>query len=506
MLTFFPKPYPDELLYSIIARYHVWSGNDEISDTMEQLFDNRRERATLLIPKHLQRLAEKTKKYGLNYETLLFEHTIFPFVTCFLNRDSFYTVLTCVNNIDQKESLFYVYRHSLCPRYLRYCSLCVRDDRDNYGEGYWHRKHQTYGVVMCDKHKCYLKESEIEILDNRNNRYIALELLNELDDNSEQKDVSGCRIELQIANDVEYIYRNHEFIRKLMWEKHFEIRETTIDLLFNRDLATKKGLVKIDRLRHEFQVSYSSTQLKQLLTDFNDDKKSDWLIALCRGGQNTVVPIRFILFADFLAGSIESYIKVLSEQKPFIDRKKKVFQPPDGYEAKLVQYRRRWINAWKRNPNGCRFDLVKADRPAYTWLRRHDNEWMLNNSPHTKKPQGTITCKDWVKVDNELEGTIIDAVNYIKKLGGKPERITKTNICRYMKQRYTIEKNYKLLPSTMHKIEQYIESTSEYRLRKIEWAKIELENEGKPAIPWLILRKAGIRDKDWSMFRDLFTS
>lgn len=506
VLSFFPKPYPDELLYSIIARYHIWSGNNEISDTMEQLFDNRRERATVLIPKHLKHLAEKTKKFGLDFEALLYEHTVYPFVTCFLSKASFNNVFSKVKGSNQKEIGFNVYRHYLCPRYLNYCPLCLRDDRNKYGEAYWHRMHQSFGITMCCKHNCRLVESEIEILDSRNNRYIALELLSGLNCDSKPGDLSRSGIELQIAKDVEYIYQNHEFIRNILWEKHSEQREATIALLFNRNLATKKGLVKIDRLIHEFQSRYNSDQMKLLMDEMNNNKKCNWLISLCRGSSNAVVPIRYLLFADFIIGSLESYIKMINEQQQFIDRGKEAFQPPIRFEEKLVQYRNRWLEAREKQPNCCRFDLVKADHPAYTWLRRHDNEWMINNSPPAKKPHGTIIFKDWDKIDKQLEVMVQDAVIHIKDIKGKPERITKANILRHMEQENIIERNYKLLPCTINTIEQYIESTYDYQIRKIDWAIDELKREENPAIPWLTLRKAGIRDKDWYKFRHLFTS
>lgn len=288
MLTFFPKPYPDELLYSIIARYHVWSGNCKMTDTMEQLFDNREERANLFIPKKLQSLAKKTSKFGLDNETLLYEYTIFPLVTCFLKKASFERMTDIVNNIDQieKSSSIFIYKNSLYPRYIRYCPLCIRDDRYNYGEAYWHRKHQLYGMEMCDKHRCRLKESGIEASDRRNNiniRFIALELLNDITDTLEHEDVSKYRIEMQIAYDVDYIYKNHEFIRNILWEKHNLIRETTINILFKRGLATKKGLVKKRELFNEFQNIYSPTLIKQFLVGLDNNKRS-WLIPFYREG------------------------------------------------------------------------------------------------------------------------------------------------------------------------------------------------------------------------------
>ena len=39
MLGSFPTPYPDELLYSVVARYHIRSGNKSFRQTHEELFE-----------------------------------------------------------------------------------------------------------------------------------------------------------------------------------------------------------------------------------------------------------------------------------------------------------------------------------------------------------------------------------------------------------------------------------------------------------------------------------
>ena len=38
MLQYFPTPYPDELWYSILGRYHVRSGNQNSATTLRELF------------------------------------------------------------------------------------------------------------------------------------------------------------------------------------------------------------------------------------------------------------------------------------------------------------------------------------------------------------------------------------------------------------------------------------------------------------------------------------
>ena len=101
-----------------------------MSDTMEQLFENRREKATLLIPKHLKRLAEKTLDFGLNYEILLYKHIIFPLITCLLDKDSFdYTLLNAMDE-NRKGFSFCINSHYIYPRFLKYCPYCIIDDRD----------------------------------------------------------------------------------------------------------------------------------------------------------------------------------------------------------------------------------------------------------------------------------------------------------------------------------------------------------------------------------------
>ncbi|MBE5967940.1 MAG: hypothetical protein E7255_13415 [Lachnospiraceae bacterium] len=504
MLTFFPKPYPDELLYSIIARYHIWSGNDSYSDTMEQLFDYRLERFTILIPKHLPRLAEKTSEFGLDYETLLYQHTMFPLATCFFSKSSFDNILENTKNIDQNEKSYSLCNQNLIPKYLRYCPFCIRDDRDNFGEAYWHRKHQSYGVEMCDKHKCRLVISGIEAKERRGNRYIALETLGDQTDTFDLEDKSEYKVEMQIAYDIDYIYKNYKFIRNLMWKKNNLIKEATIALLFERDLATKKGFVRKSKLRQEFQSRYNSLELKQLMELLDQNPRLNWLTNLCNG-QNTVVPIRFILFADFLAGSMEHFVSIINEQEPFIDRKKETYRTPIEYEKKLVLYRRRWLDAWNRNPNSCRHDLIKSDKAAYTWLYRYDNEWLLNNSPQLKKPNGRIATIDWTQIDQEFESMVDDAVYHIMNLAGKPVRVNRSSISHYLQKSDYIAANYKKLPNTIHKIEQYTESLDNYLLRKIEWVRSELEKEGKPATPYIILNKAGISYKDFKEFRHLIT-
>ena len=50
MLSSFPNPYPDEILYSTVARYHQRSGNILFRQTVEELFGDRSAHSAVVLP------------------------------------------------------------------------------------------------------------------------------------------------------------------------------------------------------------------------------------------------------------------------------------------------------------------------------------------------------------------------------------------------------------------------------------------------------------------------
>lgn len=100
MLPFFTNPYPDELLYSAIARYHFYSGNLDCKDTLEELFDSRSVIPSMEIGSHLTNLVEKLgPQYSVEY--LLANHTIYPYYASFLSKQRQMEILEDVKNNGQ---------------------------------------------------------------------------------------------------------------------------------------------------------------------------------------------------------------------------------------------------------------------------------------------------------------------------------------------------------------------------------------------------------------------
>lgn len=55
---------------------------------------------------------------------------------------------------------------------LHYCKDCLNEQFINYGEGYWCRKFQIPGNMICTKHKKYLSRHPINIVEGASNKLL----------------------------------------------------------------------------------------------------------------------------------------------------------------------------------------------------------------------------------------------------------------------------------------------------------------------------------------------
>ena len=162
MISYFPTIYPDELVYSWFCRYYVHSGFFSSKSAMQELYCKRSDNPSKefignLNPGAMERIA---KMYPL--DKLVLEHTMYPQYARFIPLEQKKTALYRLghDNCDAHH-LFCVLPRSEGEQYLRFCPLCAEDDRETYGEAYWHRKHQIRNMSVCTKHKCRLVESSV---------------------------------------------------------------------------------------------------------------------------------------------------------------------------------------------------------------------------------------------------------------------------------------------------------------------------------------------------------
>lgn len=165
MIALFPSFYPDELVYSLLARYYQRSGYIRYIFAAEDLLQAKTSRpdiefVNLYTPAALQMITRE-----MTMEQVIEKHTMFPYYGRFLPLERKKKGLEALVSMDvnSKNLLAIPKRKSPCNRYLRYCPECVKQDRGNYGETYWHRIHQMTEVNICPIHKCFLIDSDMII-------------------------------------------------------------------------------------------------------------------------------------------------------------------------------------------------------------------------------------------------------------------------------------------------------------------------------------------------------
>jgi len=301
MLPFFTNPYPNELIYSAIARYHFYSGNIDCKDTLEELFDNRSVIPSVGIGSYFSVLAEKL---GAHYsvESLLANHTIYPYYASFLSKQRQQEIL---NDVKKDGRGLYtrlgIVAGSICIKNgIYYCAICAKSNTEQYGEPYIHREHQLQGIDYCPHHEVLLREYPV-IQDSRI-EYIRFELnhmnLSELYEIDSHKEIS-----VYLAKQAYKLL--HLPLHSLSKE---DINFKYKALLRDHNLITASNRVRQHELYQIFKIIFSSGFLKCYQSELSEEDEYNWLKVLTRNMKRHVHPFRHLLFLYFLKHDIEDLV------------------------------------------------------------------------------------------------------------------------------------------------------------------------------------------------------
>lgn len=175
MICYFPEIYPDELLYSQLSRYYSKSGYMAYIFAAQELFMDKHVRPDIEFVNRFTTDALNVITGNISINDIVTKHTMFPYYGRFLKsdrREKAYSAL--VNMSGNYHNLLAVPKLNT-ERYLRYCPLCAKEDRKEYGETYWHRSHQMIGVDICPVHYCVLQNSNALISGKASPRFVTAE-------------------------------------------------------------------------------------------------------------------------------------------------------------------------------------------------------------------------------------------------------------------------------------------------------------------------------------------
>lgn len=305
MLPFFPTPYPDELFYSLCARYKARSFHTSSRNIAFELFRKKAFSSNLELPSQLQVLCTNLPTGSLTVDHLIQKHTFFPLFSPFLTshrRERVFSAMIGVEETNQKELCCSPFNDfNWRTRYLRFCPSCIITDEERFGEPYWHRSHQVYGSVVCHRHECALLESKVSSIAGRD---LKLEHLSreEVLNGSPVTAPFADRHLFVIAREIHWLLnRCHHYRHDLNWIQRLYLAEFQ-----KAGYASVTGFVDIGKLTRNFINFYGKT-IREALMPY-DLADGNWLENLLYAPGFLANPLCHILLISFLGRTCREFL------------------------------------------------------------------------------------------------------------------------------------------------------------------------------------------------------
>jgi hypothetical protein len=310
MSGFFPSAYPDEIFYSLCARYssHVQYPNKE--NVGRELFGDRSHSASVELPSHLDFFVSNLPHgHQLSIDRLINNHTLLPLYAPFIPLDRVELIrkrMRAPNGMGIQNSAGSTYTKLRPLAWLRFCPLCMIEDKRRFGEYYWHRIHQVFGVEVCPLHSVLLEKSSVRIR-NRVSRSLyvpAHQALCSVRPRALDTSRPHAQMLEKLAQDFGWLLEQHTYGLDAT-----RASECYNSLLAGKGLLSPNGTIRESKLLEEFRHYYPVAFLNIFQCSFADRKAHYWPSQIIKNLNRgiTTHPLRHLLLIHFLGHRIESF-------------------------------------------------------------------------------------------------------------------------------------------------------------------------------------------------------
>lgn len=438
-----PGLYPDELLYSLAARFFVHNGFLAYRQAAENLFLNAGERPDLLFLNRLKPEIKGRLEEQKGWERIITEHTMYPYYGRFLDRERQKQAFTALCGMKGGHKRILSVRKN---RPLRYCPACAREDRKKYGETYWHRSHQMEGVRACPIHGCCLEESSVVTGSSASPSLAPAELAVQ---NMQGKRAPGREREL-----AAYAYEVFQCGKMPLPERREGGAGRFLDaLLCGTGYRSRRGEQRNISLLAEDYGKF-----------WGEEKLAVWQIEKILAGYRfqTAEICGLAMFLGAAPGELAQY------------------QIPEGKNATKAEEFDSMVRKMLGDGTGINETARQLGVSSRTVRDIRDNKGGMPEKD-SKKKKGTQqkkkTKKDWTGEDAAMLPKVKEMISVLMgETGERPRRVTLPALA----GRIGIpEKRLEKLESCMEEIRAKKETKEEYWARELAWAARETEKEGK---------------------------
>jgi hypothetical protein len=442
-LSYFPTIYEDELMYSVFARYYVHAGYLNFKGMKDELFD-----IFDVDVEFVHGLKHETMEIiqkQMDWKEVIEKHTMFPYYARFLDKGKRDEIFQNLYH-NEKSGKALVKRSG--DKVLRYCPLCVKDDRKVYGETYWHRSHQLRDVNCCPIHKCYLIDTNISL----NKKYIV-EAAEDYCTCDEVVEVTNA-LELQVATYVMDVFQAPmDMEGEVLVGKFLHSKMEGTKYLSARGKQRNITLLYEDFIEHYQNLSiggiHEQWQLQSIFTHHRIN-----FFEVCQVAMFLNIPIEELTHMEL----------------------------PSKSQVQRIDGEIHQLHAMGMNY----MDISKKINVSYNIVKPIGQGKYGKTTPRKAHTNGGAKPHDWSKIDREKIEMVKEAI--IKLHGDgieRPRRVTKGAIYKMVDLH---QRNLSLLPLCEEEIKKNVETHQQYWIREIRWAIQTIEREGD-TLNWTHIRR-----------------
>jgi Tn7-like transposition protein D/TniQ len=310
----FADPYPDELLFSAWSRSAAHLQYPNRYTYLTEIAGGKRHKASIDFPYHLDRfIASLPDSSCYTVEDLLYSHTLYPVYAPFLPPERASQLQAYMQGDEGGHPYWkmHLMESTMLRRgWFRVCMDCVAHDRAIYGESYWHRLHQIWGVLVCPIHHIELatcriekEEASVRILLTAEQALEQISLPTKLDpDGRCMAEQIACAFADLLAGRFPHIdlhARYHELLQDQGWLK-------------------PQGKVRLFPLLKAIEALFSPTLLTMLRCAFNPQQRSEksWVYRLLGKSLWSQHPLYHVLMIIALQRSVTDFFAPVSPSPP----------------------------------------------------------------------------------------------------------------------------------------------------------------------------------------------
>jgi len=486
----FPTPYPNELIYSTIARAGIHHAITSPKQLLDEIFTNRKVIATIDLPSHLICvLRHLPPNYTL--EKLVYENTLFPIYALFSPESTRLRCLQWMEN--QSKGSIHLALGVAASKVKqitthRYCHHCLKEQYNQYGEFFWSRLWYIQGANCCSKHKVKLSEFLPPAHLNGRHQFIPASFI--LD--RKQPHNPAHELDLIVSRRVDELLNLPPTTSPTFhqWSQFYQ--RTAKRLGFNR------GFKHIDHSKIHVAV-IKTWDLKWLQQHHLDELESEtcWLRAIFRKHRKSFSYLEHIIVLETFLPKGWTWVAILGEIHQLPAKHSNTDTPSERTKCKDILMLKEKRNEWMSLIKDFGIKPSRAKNAAlYAWLYRNDKTWLLTKNKSFHALPASIPKKvDWPLRDWHMVMRLFKIFYQSLDDLSLPRQSRNWYLRQLLPQHSTVEKNLYQLPLTHKFLNTFSEDISSYQIRRITRTIIQFKKMNQHPVNWQLLRHSGLSEE-----------